>query len=192
MVQAYNHQAADVAAFDNRVESAFKVAVHRIRQRAFLIAMVMLLIMGAIAAMLWVGGQDVLQGRTTAGERAAFVFYALIVAGSVGAISEVWLHWESRPSNVAYEFSHGCTGPRPASIRNTTRYAIIRSFCLKQLSGNKMLLVSIQTQLTWWVAGRSFGTSRNEPPPRFLSSRHLLTVCQPEANAASRFQATDS
>lgn len=90
VVQAYNHQAADVAAFDNRVESAFKVAVHRIRQRAFLIAMVMLLIMGAIAAMLWVGGQDVLQGRTTAGELAAFVFYALIVAGSVGAISEVW------------------------------------------------------------------------------------------------------
>jgi ATP-binding cassette subfamily B protein len=40
--------------------------------------------------MLWVGGQDVLQGRTTAGELAAFVFYALIVAGSVGAISEVW------------------------------------------------------------------------------------------------------
>ena len=90
VVQAFNHQAADVAAFDDRVESAFKVAAHRIRQRAFLIAMVMLLIMGAIAAMLWVGGQDVLQGRTTAGELAAFVFYALIVAGSVGAISEVW------------------------------------------------------------------------------------------------------
>ena len=90
VVQAYNHQQADVTAFESRVESAFSVAAHRIRQRAFLIAMVMLLIMGAIAAMLWVGGQDVLQGRTTAGELAAFVFYALIVAGSVGAISEVW------------------------------------------------------------------------------------------------------
>jgi len=90
VVQAYNHQAADVQAFESRVESAFVVAAHRIRQRAFLIAMVMLLIMGAISAMIWVGGQDVLQGRTTAGELAAFVFYALIVAGSVGAISEVW------------------------------------------------------------------------------------------------------
>ncbi len=90
VVQAYNHQAADVAAFDERVESAFVVAVRRIRHRSYLIAMVMLLIMGAIGAMLWVGGQDVLQGRTTAGELAAFVFYALIVAGSVGAISEVW------------------------------------------------------------------------------------------------------
>ena len=90
VVQAYNHQTADVRAFESRVESAFVVAAHRIRQRAFLIAMVMLLIMGAIGAMIWVGGQDVLQGRTTAGELAAFVFYALIVAGSVGAISEVW------------------------------------------------------------------------------------------------------
>ena len=90
VVQAYNHQQADVVAFDARVESAFAVAVRRIRQRALLIALVMLLVMGAIAAMLWVGGQDVLQGRTTAGELAAFVFYALIVAGSVGAISEVW------------------------------------------------------------------------------------------------------
>jgi len=90
VVQAYNHQGADVAAFEVRVESAFKVAVRRIRQRAFLIAMVMLLIMGAIGAMIWVGGQDVLQGETTPGELAAFVFYSLIVAGSVGAISEVW------------------------------------------------------------------------------------------------------
>lgn len=90
VVQAYNHQKADVAAFDERVESAFQVAVRRVRHRSYLIAMVMLLIMGAIGAMLWVGGQDVLQGRTTAGELAAFVFYALIVAGSVGAISEVW------------------------------------------------------------------------------------------------------
>jgi len=39
--------------------------------------------------MLWIGGQDVLLGETSAGELAAFVFYAFMVAGSVGAISEV-------------------------------------------------------------------------------------------------------
>jgi ATP-binding cassette subfamily B protein len=89
VLQAYNHQAADCREFDRRVESAFAVAIRRVRQRSVLIAMVMLLVMGAIAAMLWVGGQDVLGGRTSAGELAAFVFYAFIVAGSVGAISEV-------------------------------------------------------------------------------------------------------
>ena len=89
LVQAFNHQGTDRRRFEHRVEQAFGVAVRRIRQRALLIALVMLLVMSAIAVMLWVGGQDVLVGRTSAGELAAFVFYAFIVAGSVGAISEV-------------------------------------------------------------------------------------------------------
>jgi ATP-binding cassette, subfamily B, bacterial len=50
----------------------------------------MLLVLAAIAVMLWLGGQDVLAGRTSPGELAAFIFYAFIVAGSVGAISEVY------------------------------------------------------------------------------------------------------
>ena len=49
-----------------------------------------MLAFGAIAVLVWIGGQDVLGGRTTAGELVAFIFYAFIVAGSVGAISEVW------------------------------------------------------------------------------------------------------
>ena len=89
VVQAFNHQPADEAAFHRRVDDAFSVSIQRIRQRAVLVAIVMLLVFGAVAAMLWVGGQDVLQGRTSAGELAAFIFYAFIVAGSVGAISEV-------------------------------------------------------------------------------------------------------
>jgi ATP-binding cassette subfamily B protein len=89
VVQAFNHQQADETAFHRRVNDAFDVSIQRIRQRAVLVAIVMLLVFGAVAAMLWVGGQDVLQGRTSAGELAAFIFYAFIVAGSVGAISEV-------------------------------------------------------------------------------------------------------
>ena len=49
----------------------------------------MLLVLGSIGGMLWVGGQDVLAGRVTPGELAAFVFYALIVASSLGFLSEV-------------------------------------------------------------------------------------------------------
>ena len=89
LVQAFNHQQADVRAFDERVEDAFAVAVRRIRNRAILIGIVMLLVFGGVVAMLWSGGQAVLGGDTTAGELAAFGFYAFIVAGSVGAISEV-------------------------------------------------------------------------------------------------------
>ncbi len=88
-VQAYNHEAADRERFADHVESAFQVARQRILQRAVLITLVMVLVLAAIAGMLWTGGQDVLAGRTSPGELAAFIFYAFIVAGSVGAISEV-------------------------------------------------------------------------------------------------------
>ena len=88
-MQAFNHQARDIETFGRHVESAFTVAVSRIRQRAWLVALVMLLVLSAIAMMLWIGGQDVIEGRTSAGELAAFIFYAFIVAGSVGSISEV-------------------------------------------------------------------------------------------------------
>ena len=50
----------------------------------------MLMVFGAVATLLWVIGQDVLAGRTSPGDLAAFIFYAFVVAGSVGAISEVW------------------------------------------------------------------------------------------------------
>ena len=90
VVQSFNHEPADEAEFDARVHTALRVGVSRIRQRAVLIALVMLLVMSAIAVMLWVGGQDVVAGRTSAGGLAAFLFYSIIVAGSVGAISEVY------------------------------------------------------------------------------------------------------
>ncbi len=90
VVQSFNHEGRDEAEFEARVHAAFKVGVKRIRQRAILIAMVMLLVMSAIAAMLWIGGQDVVAGRSSPGDLAAFLFYSIIVAGSVGAISEVY------------------------------------------------------------------------------------------------------
>lgn len=90
VVQGFNHEIEDRRRFTARVDEAFDVAVARIRSRALLIALVMLMVLAAIAVMLWVGGMDVLSGRTSSGELAAFVFYAFIVAGSVGAISEVY------------------------------------------------------------------------------------------------------
>ena len=90
VVQAFGRERQDIDAFSARVDAAFAVAARRIRQRAWLIVSVMTLTFTAIAGMLWSGGLDVLAGRTTAGELAAFIFYALIVAGAAGAVSEVW------------------------------------------------------------------------------------------------------
>ncbi|MFB4392928.1 MULTISPECIES: ABC transporter transmembrane domain-containing protein [unclassified Pseudomonas] len=88
-VQAYNHQARDQALFAETVEAAFSVARRRIAQRAWLITLVIVLVMGAVAVMLWVGGMDVIGGRISGGELAAFVFYSLIVGSAVGTLSEV-------------------------------------------------------------------------------------------------------
>ncbi|WP_206607851.1 ABC transporter transmembrane domain-containing protein [Ferruginivarius sediminum] len=88
-VQAFNHQPIDRARFRERVEGAFDVAIDRTRARASLTAMVIVLVFGAISIVLWTGGHDVLAGRITAGELSAFVFYAVVVAGSVGSLSEV-------------------------------------------------------------------------------------------------------
>ncbi|WP_295876377.1 ABC transporter transmembrane domain-containing protein [uncultured Zhongshania sp.] len=90
MVQAFNHQKLDKQAFDGHVESAFTVAIGRINQRAWLSTTVITLVLGAVTAMLWVGGLDVLAGKISGGELAAFIFYAVMVAASVGAISEVY------------------------------------------------------------------------------------------------------
>ena len=89
VVQASGREGLDSQHFSSKVQAALDVAIKRVRVRAFLIALVMLVVFGAFALMLWVGGQDVLLGNTSAGELAAFVFYAFMVAGSVGAISEV-------------------------------------------------------------------------------------------------------
>ena len=90
VVQAFNHQAHDRQVFSNQVEDAFNVSLARIRQRAWLTMIVIAMVFGAIAYMLWVGGHDVIAGRISAGELSAFIFYAFMVALSVGAISEVY------------------------------------------------------------------------------------------------------
>lgn len=88
-VQAYNHQAQDRLRFAAAVEAAFATARRRIAQRAWLITVVIVLVLGAVGVMLWVGGMDVIAGRISGGELAAFVFYSLIVGSAFGTLSEV-------------------------------------------------------------------------------------------------------
>ncbi|WP_095143118.1 ABC transporter transmembrane domain-containing protein [Pseudomonas sp. Irchel s3b6] len=88
-VQAYNHQGQDEQRFAVTVEQAFDTARKRILQRAWLITLVIVLVLGAVGVMLWVGGMDVIAGRISTGELAAFVFYSLIVGGAFGTLSEV-------------------------------------------------------------------------------------------------------
>ena len=89
-VQAYVHEQADREAFGRATDAALDVGVLRVRVKAWLIALVMLIGFCAVGLILWIGGQDVLAGRMTAGELSAFVFYAVLVATGAATISEVW------------------------------------------------------------------------------------------------------
>jgi len=89
-VQAFTHEAADRADFQLRVKESFDVAISRIRVRALLSGVIILFAFGAIALVLWIGGYDVVGGRMSGGQLSAFVFYAILVAFSVGTLSEVF------------------------------------------------------------------------------------------------------
>jgi ATP-binding cassette subfamily B protein len=89
-VQAYTHEAASRAAFGAAIERAFDAARRRIAVRAALTAIVIFLVFASIVAVLWIGARDVRAGSMSPGELVQFVIYAVIVAGSVAALSEIW------------------------------------------------------------------------------------------------------
>lgn len=89
-VQAFTQEDHEERRFSHAVAETLKVAKRRIWVRAWLTAVVILFIFGAIDVILWLGATDVASGNMSSGELTAFVFYAIVVAGSVGALSEMW------------------------------------------------------------------------------------------------------
>ncbi|WP_462156714.1 ABC transporter transmembrane domain-containing protein [Pseudoalteromonas sp. GB56] len=89
-VHSFNRQSNELNAFSAEVDKAFAVAKKRIIQRSFLIAFVIFISFSGISLMLYSGGVDVLSGAMSGGELAAFVFYAIVVAMSVGTVAEIY------------------------------------------------------------------------------------------------------
>lgn len=80
---------AEKMRFGTLINETVATALSRIRMRALLTAIVICLIFGAIITVLYIGGQDVVAGRITPGDLSAFIFYSVVVAGALGALSEV-------------------------------------------------------------------------------------------------------
>ncbi|MEM6302707.1 MAG: ABC transporter transmembrane domain-containing protein [Pseudomonadota bacterium] len=89
-VQGFNKEPNETEAFRGEVETAFLVSRARIRQRALLIAGAIVILSFGTMAMLYTGGQDVIEGRMTAGELGAFMFYAFMVGNGFATLAEVW------------------------------------------------------------------------------------------------------
>ncbi|NHF73956.1 ABC transporter transmembrane domain-containing protein [Paracoccus xiamenensis] len=89
-VQAFTHESATRADFARVTEESFVSARKRIGTRAVLTIIVIFLIFSGVLGVLWIGARDVQAGLMSVGELVQFVIYAVLVAGAVGALSEIW------------------------------------------------------------------------------------------------------
>jgi ATP-binding cassette subfamily B protein len=89
-VQSFTGEPFARERFAAATEQSVGAALARIRSRASVILVVILLGFGAVTLALWVGGREVLAGEMSGGALSAFVFYAVIVALSGAGLSELW------------------------------------------------------------------------------------------------------
>ncbi|WP_028028279.1 ABC transporter transmembrane domain-containing protein [Gemmobacter nectariphilus] len=89
-VQAFTHEAGSREAFARITEASFRATLRRIATRAVMTVIVIFLVFAGIVGVLWIGANDVRAGTMSAGQLVQFVIYAVLVAGAVGALSEIW------------------------------------------------------------------------------------------------------
>lgn len=89
-VQAFTHEALSSRNFAEVTEQSYRVAMKRIATRALMTVVVIFLIFSGVVGVLWMGARDVNQGAISVGALVQFVIYAIMVAGSVAALSEIW------------------------------------------------------------------------------------------------------
>jgi len=89
-VQSYTQEQREISRFSHSADVSFTTALKRVRVRAMLTMLMVTAILGTIIFVLWIGARQVSAGTMTGGELASFVLYALMVAGGVGTMAEVW------------------------------------------------------------------------------------------------------
>jgi ATP-binding cassette, subfamily B, bacterial len=89
-VQAFGREASAINRFGRAVEDAFGVSLVRMKARALMTAMIIVVMFGGVTLVLWLGAQDVIAGRMTPGALLQFVLLSVFAAGAVGALGESW------------------------------------------------------------------------------------------------------
>lgn len=89
-VQAFTHESVSRRNFGTMTETAYDVSRRRIFTRAVMTVIVIFLVFTGIVGILWMGANDVRGGSMSEGALVQFVIYAVLVAGSVGTLSEIW------------------------------------------------------------------------------------------------------
>ncbi|MCD1627081.1 ATP-binding cassette domain-containing protein [Seohaeicola saemankumensis] len=89
-VQAFTNESASRKAFGDVTELSYDAARKRVNTRAVMTVIVIFLVFSGIVGVLWMGARDVRAGAMSAGALIQFVIYAVMVAGAVAALSEIW------------------------------------------------------------------------------------------------------
>lgn len=92
--QAYNHEALDETVYEQTLNHVYTTAKAYVRQRSFMVVLVMMSVFGATAFLLWLGGQQVLTNSLSIGALTSFIFYALLTAGASGSLSEIMADYQ--------------------------------------------------------------------------------------------------
>ena len=129
-VQAHAREDYERGRFADAVALSVATARRRIGVQSLVTAVAISLIFGAIILVLWSGAHDVIQGDMTAGTLGQFVLYALLGAGSVGALAEVWNELQraaggmGRISELLGEHSAIVAPTQPAALPRPLRGAV--------------------------------------------------------------------
>ncbi len=89
-LKSFQIEAQSCQAFASALDCKMDIAQSRTRFRSLVISLVIVLVFAGIAGILWVGAHEVIDDRLTPGQLSAFVFYAIIVAGSVNNFTDVF------------------------------------------------------------------------------------------------------
>lgn len=103
-VQSFTREAVETARFSALLRDLVGVAVLRARTRALFFSIVGFVAFGSVAAVLWQGGAQVLEGNLTAGTLVAFLFYALFVAAAVGSLASLFGNFQEAIGAAARVF----------------------------------------------------------------------------------------
>ena len=90
VMQSFVAEAFTAGRFRAAAEGAYEAAAHMAQARAIVTAAALLLAFGSVVVVLWLGAQDVIAGRMSAGVLLQFILYAVFGAGALGQLSEVW------------------------------------------------------------------------------------------------------
>ena len=89
MIYAFSQESQQRSKFGDKVDEALAAALQRVHLLGMLSGTVIFLVFCGIAVILWIGGQDLLAGKISAGDLSAFIFYAFLIASATGSLSEL-------------------------------------------------------------------------------------------------------